>query len=522
MLKKLFMYTPLSSRDNFELTFSDKDYGSKREVNENVQVSYNIDDNEKMLKKMLHLERNGDIILRKFNCVVGSDEVKGIIVFADGLANKTLINDFILEPLMQNNCKSLPDGADMSFFTHNLIPQVQATEESSVLSLVQSVNIGNASLFLDGCKMGAIFDVKTWEHRGVDSPANEEVVQGPHEGFNEILRCNTALIRKNLNTPDLVMETFFFGKISKTPASLAYIDGTVNPSLIKEVRKRLDEMDEEYILSVFDIEKHLEQNKLSPMPHIITTERPDKVARSLVEGRVALCLNGSSQAIILPANITDLLSSPEDAYLRVPYGIFIKFVRTIAVMLSLLTPAVYLALTEFHTGAILTDMLIALAGADANVPFAPLTEVLIMELAFELIKEAGVRIPGAIGSSLGIVGGLILGQSAVSAGIVSPIVIIIVSICGIASFAIPSYSISFAFRISRFAYIFAGAFLGIVGILCLLSVQLGTFLGSKSFGVPICVPFSPKTRNTFSVFTMMHTQITPKPLEYLNPISEKE
>jgi len=516
------MYSPRDPKDSFELTFSGKDYESKKDACEDKKVSCNIDINEKMLRQMFHLEKNGDIIVRKFNCVIGQKRVRGIIVFADGLANKTLINDFILEPLMQNSLDSLPEYVDMNFFTQNLIPQVQATEETSMKSLVQSVNIGNASLFLDGCKSGASFDVKTWEHRGVDSPVNEEVVQGPREGFNEILRCNTALIRKNLNTADLVMETFFFGKISQTPASLAYIDGTVNPSLLEEVRKRIEKIDSDYILSVFDIEKHLEKNKLSPMPHIITTERPDKVARSLAEGRVALCLNGSSQAIILPANITDLLSSPEDAYLRVPYGIFIKFIRIIAVILSLLTPAVYLALTEFHTGAILTDMLIALAGADSNVPFAPLTEVLIMELAFELIKEAGVRIPGAIGSSLGIVGGLILGQSAVSAGIVSPIVIIIVSICGIASFAIPSYSTSFAFRISRFAYIFAGAFLGIVGILCLFSVQLCAFLGSKSFGVPLCVPFSPKTRNAFSIFTIFHTQITPKPQDYLKPVTNEQ
>ena len=521
-MKNFFAYSPSGKSEEFELTFSESEYVSNKTEIHEIQVSENIDENEKYVRRLFHLEKNGDIILRKFNCILKDKNVRGFIVFADGLANKTLINDFILEPLMQNSLSSFPDKADMDYFTQTLIPQVQATTEKSVLSLVQSVNIGNASLFLDGCNMGAVFDVKTWEHRGVDSPVNEEVVQGPHEGFNEILRCNSALIRKSLNTPNLVMETFFFGKVSQTPASLAYIEGTVNPSLLSEVKKRLGKIDANYILSIFDIEKHLEKNKFSPMPHIITTERPDKVARSLVEGRIALCLNGSSQVLVLPANITDLLASPEDAYLRIPYGIFIKIVRIAAVILSLLTPALYLAVTEFHTGAILTDMLIALAGADASVPFAPLTEILIMEFAFELIKEAGVRIPGAIGSSLGIVGGLILGQSAVSAGIVSPIVIIVVSICGIASFAIPSYSISFAFRISRFAYILAGAFLGIVGILCLLSVQLCAFLGSKSFGVPVCVPFSPKTGTSFSLLTILHPEVTPTPLEYLKPVSKEK
>ena len=184
-----------------------------------------------------------------------------------------------------------------------------------------------------------------------------------------------------------------------------------------------------------------EKNNIT-MPQIITTERPDKVCRSLVEGRAALLVNGSSHALILPSNITDIVSSPEDAYLRKPYSVFMKLIRVFAMFLSLFTPGIYMAITRFHSEAILTDMLIALASARGNVPFSSFSEIIIMELSFELIKEACVRVPGAIGSSIGIVGGLILGQTAVLAGLVSPIVIIIVSICGIASFAIPSYSLS--------------------------------------------------------------------------------
>ncbi|MBE7052566.1 MAG: spore germination protein [Ruminococcaceae bacterium] len=515
-------YKPHSDTCDFELTFSDKDY-EKKIADDVIELSDCVDKNFEIVQHILHTKVNGDIKIRWFNCRLSGEVRRGFLIWVDGLANSSLLNDYILRPLIEGSATLLPpDDGNIEYYTENIIHQGAVAYEKNVRKLVLDINTGNASLFVDGCTNGASFDIKTWEHRGVDSPVNEAVVQGPHEGFNEVLRCNTALIRKSVNSPNLIMETYFLGKQSKTPASLAYIDGTINPELLKEIQKRLSSISAAYVLSVYDVEKMLEERKFMPMPQMLTTERPDKVTRALIEGRAALCVNGSSQALILPSNITDIIASPEDAYLREPYSVFIKLVRIFAVLLSLLTPGIYLATTTFHTDAILTDMLIAINNSASNVPFSPLTEVLIMELSFELIKEAGVRIPGAIGSSLGIVGGLILGQSAVSAGLVSPIVIIIVSVCGIASFAIPSYSLSFAFRISRFAYIFAGAFFGIAGIACALCVHLAMFLGTKSFGVPSCVPFSPSTaRNSLiSAVFRSHSNITPP--SYLKANKERE
>jgi len=385
------------------------------------------------------------------------------------------------------------------------------------------VNLGNAAIFLDGCTKGIVVDVKTWEHRGVDSPVNESVVQGPHEGFNEVLRCNSALVRKSLNCSDLIMQTFELGNVSKTPASLAYIDGVINSSLLDNIRSKLENINTDYVLSVFDVEKYFENRSLITFPQIITTERPDKVCRALGEGRAALLLNGSSHALILPSNITDIFASPEDAYLRRPYSIFVKLIRFIAMILSLFTPGIYIAVTRFHSEAVLTDMFIAIASARSNVPFSALTEILIMEISFELIKEACIRVPGSIGSSLGIVGGLILGQTAVSAGLVSPIVIIIVSVCGIASFAIPSYSLSFAFRVSRFLYIIAGATLGIIGIIGVFCIQLSVIMSTRSFGVPMCVPFSPQTSSEPVIKSFFFTDFKISKPDYLkSKISEED
>ncbi len=519
----IFKYTPPEEKNDFDLTFGNTKAETVRTCMSNITVSSNLEKTLSDVKTIIHSDINGDIKIRHFVCHMTQKERRGFLIWVDGLVNSTLLNDFILRPLMDFSTKrEVCEGDDISFFVENFIHQGAIAYKSNLSELVGDINTGNAALFLDGCSQGVSFDIKTWEHRGVDTPLNEAVVEGPHEGFNEVLRCNSALVRKIVNSSDLVMQTFFLGTKSKTPASLAYIDGVINPSLLNEIQARLSSIDTDYVLSSFDVEKMMEEKGLLPMQQILSTERPDKVARALIEGRAALLLNGSSQALILPSNITDIISSPEDAYLRRPYSVFIKLIRMLAVLLSLFTPALYLAMTNFHTEAILTDMLITLSGASHGVAFSPLVEIIIMELAFELIKEAGVRIPGAIGSSLGIVGGLILGQSAVSAGLVSPIVIIIVSICGIASFAIPSYSLSFSFRISRFVYILAGAFFGMVGIMSLICIHLALILGTKSFGVPIFVPFSPLTSKHPLIHALFDSHYKVKAPSYLKTNERNE
>ena len=484
-------YTPPNKKESFDLTFSQKEEKTQN-TSMQINVSKSLDENLNNIKKLMHLDVNSDIVIRFFNWNTNKKNIRAFIIFADGIVNRISINQFVLEPAMK--MAELKEHVDTAkYFSENIMPQSQVECTDSLNKIADSINFGNVGVFLDGSASGIITDIKTWEHRSISTPLNETVVQGPHEAFNEVLRCNTALVRTSVNNSNLVFENFTFGTQSKTPASLAYIKGIINPKLTNEIRKKLNGFEDDYIFSVFDIEKGIEERNNISIPQVITTERPDKVCRALVEGRAALFLNGSSHALILPSNITDIIASPEDAYLRKPYSVFIKLIRIIAVFLSLLTPGLFLALTRFHTESLLNDMFLSLVLERSAIPFSLLTEIIIMEISFELIKEASIRIPGSIGSSLGIVGGLILGQSAVNAGLVSPITIIIVSICGIASFAIPSYSLSFSFRILRFAFIFAGAFLGIVGICSCFVLWLSLILGVSSFGVPFFAPYSPHT-----------------------------
>lgn len=485
-------YKVRDSKNKFDLTFSKNISKPSLKNTKEYEISENIETNLNLVKKILHTDINSDIVLREFVWKVNSEAVRGFAIFADGIVSGKSVNQFVLMPIM--NGDFVCEKQDIiKYLAENVIPQNQISYETSLTKITDSVHYGNLGIFIDGCKEAVLADIKNWEHRGVDSPVNEAVVQGPHVGFNEVLRCNTALIRTTVNNSNLIFESKQFGSNSKTPAALGYIDGIINETLLNKIKYSLDRLNDDYIFSVFDVEKALEQRANITMPQIITTERPDKVCRALVEGRAVLILNGSPYALILPSNITDIIASPEDAYLRRPYSVFIKIIRILAIILSLLTPALYVAITRFHPEMLLTDMMISLVSARGGVPFSTLGEIIIMELSFELIKEASVRIPGSIGSSLGIVGGLILGQAAVSAGLVSPIIIILVSVCGIASFAIPSYSLSFSFRISRFVYIFAGAIFGIIGILSALWVQMTLILGTESFGVPFFVPFSPRT-----------------------------
>lgn len=514
-------YFPKNETYDFELPF-EKNVIYEKNKKENILVSDKIEKNLNYVKQVMHLGINGDIIIRKFNLLYNDNKVKCFLVCVDGLTNSESINEFILEPLFKNRYSSLKneDITDIRFYSQDVITQFQLSYKRNILDITDNVNIGNIGIFIDGCNNAVLIDAKSWEHRGVDSAINEAVVLGPHEAFNEVLRTNSALIRKSVKSSDLVFENFEFGKISKTPGSLAYIDGKVNPKMLNLIKEKINGIYDDYILSIFDIEKKLETRPNVTIPEFTLTERPDKVSRALIEGRCALILNGSSHAIIMPTNITDIISSPEDAYLRNPYSVFIKIIRVIAILLSLLTPGIYLAITMHHTESILTNMLISILSTNSSIPFSHLTEVIIMELSFELIKEAGVRIPGAIGSSLGIVGGLILGQCAVSASLVSPIVIIIVSICGIASFAIPSYSLSFAFRISRFFYIFAGAIFGIIGVIGVFSIELCTFVSTKNFGVAYCVPFSPQTGKFSFVNFIFKNSHKKYASTYLNTVKE--
>jgi spore germination protein KA len=307
------------------------------------------------------------------------------------------------------------------------------------------------------------------------------------------------------------------GRRLRSDAALMYIKDLANPGLVAEVRRRLNSIEVDFVTDVGMLEQLIEDSPYNLNPQTLSTERPDRVAAALAEGRVAVLLSGSPFALVVPATMYSQLHTGEETYLRWQYGTFLRYVRTLSFYLALLLPGSYLAIVLYHQEMVPTELLLAIAGNRERVPFPTVVEMLLMEFAFELVREAGLRIPGIIGSTIGIVGALILGQAAVQANIVSPILVILVAVTGLASFSIPSHSLAFAVRIYRFVYIFMGTMLGFYGITIVLFVQILLTVNLKSFGVPYLSPAGPRTHPGRDVVTRLPIFLDRRRPDYLNP-----
>lgn len=343
---------------------------------------------------------------------------------------------------------------------------------------------------MDTLSIAFDIEVKGFQQRSIDKPSNETVIKGPHEAFVENIRTNTSLIRRIINNENLIIENIEVGKITKTKCAVCYMDNITNSDLINEVKYRLNNLEVDSVLSAGELEQLIVDSNNLGIPQVLSTERPDKATKYLLNGRVIIIINGSPYALIMPAVLIDFLTSPEDSNLKVNFGNFLRGLRVLACFITLLLPGLYIAVTSFHQEILPTSLLYSILASRASVPFPIIAEILLMEFSFELIREAGLRVPSAIGSTIGIVGALVLGQAAVSAGIVSPILIIIVAITGIASFAIPDFSFGFHLRYFRFLFILLGYMAGFLGIAIGLFVYISLLCSLQSFGVSYTTPFA--------------------------------
>jgi spore germination protein KA len=485
--------------DSLEKELEKKKEKDREEPDPGDAVSEDYEANLEHMKKVYSIPLNSDIVLREFDIIYGCKPVRAFIIFFDGMTDREVINNYILKPLMVSTTmlqKDIEEDLE-DYIARQLMPHCQVKIEKAYSKVVDEVNFGGCALFAEGLAVCFSADVKGWDHRGIEKPNNEIVIKGPQEAFNEVLRTNSAQIRKRIKDEDLIVEDIIVGKVSKTPCSIMYIRDVVNEKLVAEVRRRLEGVKVDYMLDAGILEQLIEDSTIYPSPQVISTERPDYVSELLINGRVAIIVSGSSNVLIVPVTSFDLMHSAEDIYIRYPYVNLLRYIRYIAAFLALLLPGLYLAITNYHHEMIPTDLLLAVEASREKVPFPSLVEILLMELSFELIREAGVRVPGPIGPTLGIIGALILGQAAVAANIVSPILIIIVAVTGIGSFAIPNFSLAYSIRILRFVFIFLGTFAGFLGI------TLGLFLfgiwstSLKSFGVPFMSPLGPRTSGSY-------------------------
>lgn len=491
-------------------------------VNDDIlksKISGDIELNKKLMKTAYDIPKNSDMLYREFNITAKDKKLKAFMVFIDGMTDRKVISDNILQPLMLlSNIDIKEDIEDEGEYIFNrLLPYNQLKTVDNYKDVVSNINFGGCAIFIEGIKYVYMADTKFWEHRTVGSPKTETVIRGSQESFNEQIRANTALLRKILKDKELIVCNESVGKRSNTPCAVMYIKDIANESLVHEVLKRVKSIKVDFIFDSGELEQLIEDRTFLAAPQIFATERPDKVAAMLAQGNVAVILDGSPFVLVMPATVTEFLHTTEDTNIRFPYVNFIRIIRIIGVIVALLLPGLYIAITNFHQEMIPTNLLFAIGASRENVPFPSVVEMLIMEFSFELIREAGIRVPGAIGPTIGIVGGLILGQAAVTANLVSPIMIIIVAITALGSFSIPSFSMSFSIRVIRFGFIILGATAGFLGIALGLVLNSMILASSKSFGVPFLVPFGPVTNDWYE------DKLTRKPIwkqeqrpDYLN------
>jgi hypothetical protein len=351
---------------------------------------------------------------------------------------------------------------------------------------------GDTAVLFEGCTKALLIGTKGWATRGISVPDTESTIRGSKEGFTETIRINTSMVRRRLRSNKLKIEARKIGKQTQTDVSVLYIDGIVNPEIVKEVHKRLDKIKEvDSILESGCIEQYIEDNPWSPFPQMQYTERPDKVVAYLLEGRVVIMIDGTPQCLIVPALFVQFLQSPEDYYERILVGTAVRWIRYLGVFTALTLPALYIAITTYHPEMIPTPLAITIAGTREGVPFPALVEALIMEISLELLREASIRLPGAVGGTLGIVGALIVGQAAVEARLVAPVMVVVVALTAIGSFVVPSFAAAIPFRLVRFPLMIIAAVLGIYGVMLGWIAVLIHMISLKSFGFPYMAPLAP-------------------------------
>lgn len=434
---------------------------------------------------------SSDLVVRHLKMGRDSD-IKTAIVYIEGIVDNRTIQEFLLQTMMKDDDKEQLNEHDaFERVSEDMMTVGNVLSLHTWEDLFSSLMAGDTLILIDGISKGLSACTKGGEKRSISETNTQMVVRGPKGAFTESIDTNTAMVRRIIKTPDLWMESLKVGRVTKTDVTLMYIHGIANEKVIEEVRQRINKIDIDSILESGYIEQLIEDQTLSPFPTIFNTERPDVVAGNLIEGRIAIFVDGTPFVLIAPAVFIQFFQSAEDYYARFDIATSIRLLRILMFMISLIAPASFVAVTTFHQEMVPTTLIVAIAAQREAVPFPAFVEALLMEITFEILREAGIRLPKAIGSAVSIVGALVIGQAAVQASIVSPAMVIIVSITAIASFATPSFDMAISARLLRFLFMVGAATFGFYGIILILLMMVVHLCSLRSFGVPYMAPFAP-------------------------------
>ena len=464
-----------------------------------------------------------DLIIREF---IAAGKACAV-AYIDGIVDGPFLHKFIMEDLQTiiDHKKGLPEesAALLNMIEKDIITATEIERGKTIDDVSEQILSGQTIVYLDGVPEVLMINTIGGEYRSIEEPVTEGVIRGPREGFVENIQTNTALIRRRIKDPNLRLKTQKIGKRANKSLIVAYIDGVVHPKILEEVNNRLHSINLDDAPGSGMIEQWIEDSFLSPFPQVSNTERPDKVENALMQGKVAIILDGTPFVLLVPVVLGNTLQSTEDYNERWMISSLLRLLRYLAAFMAIFLPGLYVALTTYHTGLIPSDLAFSIAASREGVPFPATIEAVLMVTTMELLREAGARLPKPIGQTVGIVGGLVIGDAAVSAGIVSPIMVIVVALNAISSFAIPEYSTAISYRILMYVFLLASSFLGLYGIILVYIMMNIHIVNLKSFGIPYSTPFSPGFLHDWSdLILRLPAQILKrKRPQYLQPVDDK-
>ncbi|MBB6674668.1 spore germination protein [Cohnella nanjingensis] len=445
---------------------------------------------------MTALGKSSDVKQRAFKIRLADGSARsGSVLYTEGMSDiQTTMGKLLADP--QLPLAQLTDPhAYLAALKESILTDANVVEVNRLAQIYSYLLTGHGIVLLDGANAALAVDSVKLQARQVEEPNVQSVVRGPREGFTEVLDWNTAMIRRRLKSPNLWMETRIIGKESQTRVVIAYMNGIVTSSVLDEVRRRMDRIEIDAILESNYIEQFIQDKQLTTFPTVFNTERPDVVSAHLLEGKVAILVDGTPFALVVPALFIQFFQSSEDYYQRTDFASLIRILRVIAFVLATLTPSLYIAVTTFHQELIPTTLLYNLASQREGVPFPAFMEGLLMEVTFEILREASVRMPKTIGQSISVVGTLVIGQAAVEAGLVTAGMVIVVSITAISNFVMPAFNMGISARILRFMLMGLGASFGLFGVFLGIILLVVHLCNLQSFGVPYMAPFAPLRLN---------------------------
>ncbi|MER2000445.1 MAG: spore germination protein [Lysinibacillus sp.] len=485
----------------------------------NKYVDSNLDTNVAIIKQTLG--NSADLIIRRSS--IGRVNHEFAIIYIKGLINEEQVNNNILR-MLELNKKNIQSNL-FEKVAEEMVALTEMHKSREMTQVINTILAGDSVVLLNGVDKAILLGTSGGEFRAIEEPQSESVIRGSRAGFIENFKINLSLIRQEIKDPNLRIDTMVVGSHSNQKIAICYVEGQVKKEILEEVVRRIKTIDIDFAPDSGFIEQWIEDSNLSPFPQILDTERPDRVAYNILKGKVAIIVEGTPFALLMPITFGDSLKSIEDYNQRWLISSLLRLLRVVSFYMTLFLPALYVALISYHPELIPTQLLFTITASRGDVPFPSLVEALVISFFYEVLQEAGTRLPQKISQTIGIVGGIVIGQIAVMAGIVTPIMVIVISLTAICAFTIPNYSFAIGLRTLRFAAIFAAAILGLYGITLVFIMIYIHMANLKSIGIPYTKDFA--ANNLWDLQNVVVrapiTTLSKRPFQpYLNPNNQMQ